>query len=108
MPTVVAAAPLALGASKALTGGVGHKRMPQWRAAEHRLLSPTLSRVNDTDQIPAARRRRRAAFEELGTEQYQGRKLRTIGERLNTTEETAKNTLFRATQKLRLCLTEMR
>jgi hypothetical protein len=27
---------------------------------------------------------------------------------LNTTEETAKNTLFRATQKLRLALADMR
>src|SRR5664279_1352662 len=35
---------------------------------------------------------------------YQGLKLRTIGEILNTTEETAKNTLFRGTQKLRAAL----
>ncbi|HZU30987.1 MAG TPA: RNA polymerase sigma factor, partial [Candidatus Angelobacter sp.] len=34
--------------------------------------------------------------------------LRTIGEMLNTTEETAKNTLFRATQKLRAALGAMR
>jgi RNA polymerase sigma-70 factor (ECF subfamily) len=39
---------------------------------------------------------------------YQGLKLRTVGEMLNTTEETAKNTLFRATQKLRGVLAEMR
>ena len=39
---------------------------------------------------------------------YQGLKLRTVGEMLNTTEETAKNTLFRATQKLRSALAEMR
>ena len=39
---------------------------------------------------------------------YQGLKLRTIGEMLNTTEETAKNTLFRATQKLRGSLAGMR
>jgi RNA polymerase sigma-70 factor, ECF subfamily len=39
---------------------------------------------------------------------YQGLKLRTIGEALNTTEETAKNTLFRATQKLRAALADMR
>src|SRR5438067_3362036 len=39
---------------------------------------------------------------------YQGLKLRTIGEMLNTTEETAKNTLFRATQKLRGTLAPMR
>src|SRR5580698_2208275 len=39
---------------------------------------------------------------------YQGLKLRTIGEMLNTTEETAKNTLFRATRKLRANLAEVR
>src|SRR5205809_415797 len=39
---------------------------------------------------------------------YQGLRLRTIGEMLNTTEETAKNTLFRATQKLRSALATMR
>jgi RNA polymerase sigma-70 factor (ECF subfamily) len=39
---------------------------------------------------------------------YQGLRLRTIGEMLNTTEETAKNTLFRATQKLRSALGSMR
>jgi RNA polymerase sigma-70 factor (ECF subfamily) len=39
---------------------------------------------------------------------YQGLKLRTIGEILNTTEETAKNTLFRGTQKLRAALKDTR
>ena len=39
---------------------------------------------------------------------YQGLRLRTIGEMLNTTEETAKNTLFRATKKLRGQLAELR
>ena len=39
---------------------------------------------------------------------YQGLKLRTIGEALNTTEETAKNTLFRATQKLRAALADLK
>ena len=42
--------------------------------------------------------RERMVFE---MKHYHGLKLRTIGEMLNTTEETAKNTLFRATQKLR-------
>lgn len=32
---------------------------------------------------------------------FAGLKMRTIGEKLNTSEETAKNTLFRATHKLR-------
>src|ERR1700733_11364071 len=39
---------------------------------------------------------------------YQGLRLRTIGEMLITTEETAKNTLFRATKKLRTQLAELR
>ena len=49
--------------------------------------------------------RERMVFE---LKHYQGLKLRTIGEMLNTTEETAKNTLFRATRKLRSNLAEMR
>lgn len=49
--------------------------------------------------------RERTVFE---LKHYQGLKLRTIGEMLQTTEETAKNTLFRATQKLRGALAEMR
>jgi RNA polymerase sigma-70 factor (ECF subfamily) len=49
--------------------------------------------------------RERMVFE---LKHYQGLKLRTIGEMLNTTEETAKNTLFRATQKLRGVLGAMR
>jgi RNA polymerase sigma-70 factor (ECF subfamily) len=39
---------------------------------------------------------------------YHGLKLRTVGEILHTTEENAKNTLFRATHKLRLRLAEIR
>ena len=49
--------------------------------------------------------RERMVFE---LKHYQGLKLRTIGEMLSTTEETAKNTLFRATQKLRGTLADMR
>jgi RNA polymerase sigma-70 factor (ECF subfamily) len=49
--------------------------------------------------------RERAVFE---LKHYQGLKLRTIGEMLSTTEETAKNTLFRATRKLRASLAELR
>ena len=48
--------------------------------------------------------RERMVFE---LKHYQGLKLRTIGEMLNTTEETAKNTLFRATRKLRANLAEL-
>ena len=49
--------------------------------------------------------RERMVFE---LKHYQGLKLRTVGEMLNTTEETAKNTLFRATQKLRGALADMK
>jgi len=49
--------------------------------------------------------RERMVFE---LKHYHGLKLRTVGEILNTTEETAKNTLFRATQKLRGALVDMR
>jgi RNA polymerase sigma-70 factor (ECF subfamily) len=49
--------------------------------------------------------RERMVFE---LKHYQGLRLRTIGEMLNTTEETAKNTLFRATKKLRLNLADLR
>ena len=49
--------------------------------------------------------RERMVFE---LKHYQGLRLRTIGEMLNTTEETAKNTLFRATKKLRAQLADLR
>lgn len=49
--------------------------------------------------------RERLVFE---LKHYHGLKLKTVGEILNTTEETAKNTLFRATQKLRAELAGMR
>jgi RNA polymerase sigma-70 factor (ECF subfamily) len=49
--------------------------------------------------------RERTVFE---LKHYQGLKLRTIGDMLNTTEETAKNTLFRATRKLRTNLADLK
>ncbi len=49
--------------------------------------------------------RERMVFE---LKHYQGLRLRTIGEMLNTTKETAKNTLFRATKKLRAQLADLR
>jgi len=48
--------------------------------------------------------RERLVFE---LKHYQGLKLRTIGEMFGTTEETVKNCLFRATQKLRARLLEV-
>ena len=49
--------------------------------------------------------RERMVFE---LKHYQGLRVRTIGEILSTTEETAKNTLFRATKKLRAQLAGLR
>jgi RNA polymerase sigma-70 factor (ECF subfamily) len=49
--------------------------------------------------------RERMVFE---LKHYQGLRLRVIGEMLSTTEETAKNTLFRATKKLRTQLSGLR
>jgi RNA polymerase sigma-70 factor (ECF subfamily) len=49
--------------------------------------------------------RERMVFE---LKHYHGLKLRTVADILNTTEGTIKNTLFRATQKLRTQLAEVR
>lgn len=49
--------------------------------------------------------RERVVFE---LKHYQGLKLQTVADILNTTENTIKNTLFRATQKLRAELVELR
>jgi RNA polymerase sigma-70 factor (ECF subfamily) len=49
--------------------------------------------------------RERVVFE---MKHYQGLKLRAIGDALGTTEETVKNSLFRATRKLRGQLGELR
>jgi RNA polymerase sigma-70 factor (ECF subfamily) len=49
--------------------------------------------------------RERMVFE---LKHYQGLKLRVIGDMLGTSEETVKNSLFRATRKLRASLCEMR
>jgi RNA polymerase sigma-70 factor (ECF subfamily) len=57
------------------------------------------------DALDTLTPRERMVFE---LKHYQGLKLRTIGEMLNTTEETAKNTLFRATRKLRAKLAVVR
>jgi RNA polymerase sigma-70 factor (ECF subfamily) len=48
--------------------------------------------------------RERVVFE---LKHYQGLKLRAIGDALGTTEETVKNSLFRATRKLRIQLEEL-
>src|SRR5258706_722766 len=49
--------------------------------------------------------RERMVFE---LKHYHGLKLRNVGEMLNTTEETAKNTLFLGTQKLRVATSGVR
>jgi RNA polymerase sigma-70 factor, ECF subfamily len=71
---------------------------------EHDLISRELGRKIGAalDQLSP---RERMVFE---LKHYHGLKLRTVGEILQTTEDTAKNTLFRATQKLRGALADMR
>jgi len=82
-------------------------QVPDGRAAanpERDLMSRELgSRINRAmDRLTP---RERMVFE---LKHYHGLKLRTVGDILHTTEETAKNTLFRATQKLRSALADMR
>jgi len=82
-------------------------RVPDGRAAanpERDLMRRELGgKINSAlDKLTA---RERMVFE---LKHYHGLRLRTVGEILNTTEETAKNTLFRATQKLRVALADMR
>jgi len=83
------------------------ERVPDGRAAanpERDLMSRELaSRISRA--LEKLTPRERMVFE---LKHYHGLKLRTVGEVLNTTEETAKNTLFRATQKLRGALADMR
>jgi RNA polymerase sigma-70 factor, ECF subfamily len=82
-------------------------RQPELRAGanpEKRLLGQELG-----EHIAAALKRlsprERMVFE---MKHYQGLKLRAIGDLLGTSEETVKNSLFRATRKLRTCLDSMR
>ena len=82
-------------------------RQPELRAAanpEKRLLGQELGQ-----QIQEAMKRlsprERMVFE---MKHYQGLRLRAIGDLLGTSEETAKNSLFRATRKLRASLDTFR
>jgi RNA polymerase sigma-70 factor, ECF subfamily len=60
-------------------------------------------RARIEDVLATLTARERMVFE---LRHYQGMRLRTIGEVLGTTEEAAKNCLFRATQKMRASLGE--
>jgi RNA polymerase sigma-70 factor (ECF subfamily) len=70
-----------------------------------RELDRKLMAASIADALGKLTPRERTVFE---LKHYQGLKLRTIGEMLSTTEETAKNTLFRATRKLRANLAELK
>lgn len=67
---------------------------------QRNLLSQQLS-VRIQQALAEMTPRERLVFE---MRHYQGMRLRAIGEALGTTEEAAKNCLFRATQKMRLAL----
>ena len=67
---------------------------------QRRLMSAELKeRINQV--LSGLSPRERIVFE---MRHYQGMRLRSIGEALGTTEEAAKNCLFRATQKMRAAL----
>ncbi len=71
---------------------------------EHHLLGLEIgSRIEAA--LEALSPRERVVFE---MKHYQGMKLRAIGEALGTTEDTVKNSLFRATRKLRIQLAGLR
>jgi RNA polymerase sigma-70 factor, ECF subfamily len=85
-------------------GPVDRMDVVQEDRAEHdpqrNLLSRQLgSRIQEV--LAGLTQRERLVFE---LRHYQGLRLRAIGEMLGTTEEAAKNCLFRATQKLRAAL----
>ncbi|MBK5290740.1 MAG: RNA polymerase sigma factor [Acidobacteriia bacterium] len=69
---------------------------------QHRLLNGELRRRME-QVISELTPRERAVFQ---MRHYEGMRLRAIGEMLGTTEEAAKNCLFRATQKMRTALGE--
>jgi RNA polymerase sigma-70 factor, ECF subfamily len=78
-------------------------RQPEPRAAanpEKQLLGQELGR-HIQEAMKRLSPRERMVFE---MKHYHGLRLRAIGELLGTSEETAKNSLFRATQKLRASL----
>ena len=79
------------------------------RRGRRRIRSGSCSVTNWAEHIQAALERlsprERIVFE---LKHYQGLKLRAIGDMLGTSEETVKNSLFRATRKLRASLSEMR
>lgn len=70
---------------------------PQRRLESHQLAS----RIQEV--LASLTPRERLVFE---MRHYQGMRLRSIGEALGTSEEAAKNCLFRATQKMRAALGE--
>lgn len=82
-------------------------RQPEMRAAanpEKALLGRELG-VHIRGALRRLSPRERMVFE---MKHFQGMRLRAIGDMLGTSEETVKNSLFRATRKLRASLVEMR
>jgi len=82
-------------------------RQPEMRAAanpERSLLGRELG-AQIASALERLSSRERVVFE---MKHYQGLKLRAIGDLLGTSEETVKNSLFRATRKLRASLACMR
>jgi RNA polymerase sigma-70 factor (ECF subfamily) len=82
------------------------EQLPEQRAIgdpQRSLLSREL-KARIEDALSGMTPRERLVFE---MRHYQGLRLRAIGDALGTTEEAAKNCLFRATQKMRVALGDM-
>lgn len=74
---------------------------PRADSDPQRSLESKQVRARIEEVLGALTPRERAVFE---MRHYQGMRLRTIGEAMGTSEEAAKNCLFRATQKMRAAL----
>jgi len=72
-------------------------------ASPERNLAQSVLRQRIARALGALTPRERMVFE---LKHYEGMQLKTVAEILNTTEGTAKNTLFRATRKLRVQLSD--
>ena len=82
-------------------------RLPDWRASAspERALTGRLLREHIVSALNTLSPRERMVFE---MKHYHGLRLKTVAGILKTTEGTARNTLFRATHKLRLRLAHLR
>lgn len=91
--------------------GEGEEIRPLDTIADDRVIDPEQMLMGKEAGLRIGRALRRLTPRErtvFELKHYHGLKLRTIGTLLNGSEQTAKNTLFRATHKLRAMLSDLR